>query len=1235
MKKAVQYLQQPLDTLSLQGLHLIEASAGTGKTWTLSGLMVRILTEKYMPRQVIATTFTRAAAAELKSRIRKRLSEIYDLAQYWQAHQPQGLAIPEEPLENIVFEHFHSDFTFLVNRLALVLNSLDELFVGTIDSFTQKLLREFAFESGEIRPRQVSDDEQQYIYQIAHDALRAWLQSQSQETINLLLAFKQLKSTESYIKKIASTLNFRQAKLQPVSPPILNRGYLNPALEQLGKTSSDELEQLKDFFFDEGQYYKVVSKHAFKAERWQALADLIAQLQQSGVESVITLPQAILAIFLDSKGVQRKKLFNKCDPSIPAIFKQNPIIIALQQVVTEYIKLEHQLHNFDAYIHYYLSIELKRRLPQALLAASETTFGQQTQSLSDALNGEKGQQLAQAILQRYPMILVDEFQDTSQEQDHILQTIWRDKVRHQYGCFIAVGDPKQAIYGFRGGDILTYINAFNDIAQKQGHFYRLSHNYRSIPALVTAVDALFLRHCQFGEGIDYYAAQSGKSDDVPLFENGCPDRHPLRWLNFNELQTGNEALLIAQKIRHLLVQAQQGQLYIEQQGQKQTIIADDIAVLAASHRELERVQHYLIQFGIPVNRSTQNSVFSSQSAQDVGAILQAIQQPEQERILKRALLTAHIGFTLADFCRFEQDAEGLSQQMQCFREARQLWLQKGFLIAWQWLAEKYQIWQTLTQNMAMFAERAIVNTRHVIELLAQQSRHYSSVQHLLKWYQTQLGSPALREWELERKLSNEAGVQLMTIHKSKGLEFKIVFLLHANQEISDIKKKAGLGFYQEQSNQDALPTRVIAISPTLLEDNDAAKQANLEKLYAENHRLWYVALTRASYRLYVSLYEKKNPSHDGVAFWLNANEHVFEHPFASHEEVVSPEVTYQDKSLQQVTLRAMPYPSRKFYPQTRTSFTQLAAHVNYKAASDSLAEVMIESDAAEDEQEQSVLAQRNVVDNISTTSVQPLTWIRRYFPKGAKGGNCLHEILENIEFASPVYWEDEIRQQLYQHSLWTPLLEQYALDFPQQTQAEMEKEIIRLIKAWIKDITETPFIAQNEQQLSLKHIKHYFSELKFYLSLAEQRHQTQSLQALFIAQGIDTMPDFELQKNAHFLNGAIDLVFFDGQRYHVADYKSNTLGEFVSDYQQPHIEHSMSKASYWLQAALYLVALHRYLKNNLENYAIAQHLGAAHYLYLRGMTGQVNQGLKSWQPDYHFILTLDKYLGTAFVDNSV
>ena len=1230
MKAQVTYQPQPLQNLQLQGLHLIEASAGTGKTWTLSSLMVRILTEKYMPRQVIATTFTRAAAAELKSRIRNRLLEMYHVALDWEklsnTQYQQVLESLTDPLQQIIFKYYQHnelhDFGYLVNRLRLVIDSLDELFVGTIDSFTQKLLREFAFDSGELTPRQISDDEQQYTYQIIHDVLRAWLQSQPQDVIDLLLWCNQLKQTEAYIDHVAQTLNFTQATLQAVTCPDLDLAALKAELQTLIEYRDSDLIALQDYFYRDGAYYPYVSKHAFKDTRLHSLKALIDIMQQQGIMLYFSPVSAALVadvegIFLDSNGKFRPKLLNKCDDSIRDKLYQQPLFRSLNRIVELRQQLKQQLVELDDYLHYYLSLELKQRLPQVLLQAGETTFNQQIATLSAALQGEHKQRLAQAIQQRYPIILVDEFQDTNQQQDNMLQAIWRDASRVTQGCFIAVGDPKQAIYGFRGGDVLTYINAFNDIAAKQGGFYRLSENFRSIPALVQAVDALFMRQTAFGEGIDYYTAQAGLKDDAPLIEAGQKDTQPLRWLALNEQQNGNEAYLIAHKIRYLLAQAQQGQLYIERQGQKQPIIADDIAVLAGSNFELNQLQKQLEALQIPVNRTTQNSVFSSASAQDVGALLQAMQQPEREAVLKRALLTPAIGLTLQDFCQFEQDAEGMNQHVQHFRYARQLWLQKGFLIAWQWLAEKYLIWQNLAAHTGLQAERAIVNTRHLIEVLSQHSRHYASVQHLIQWYQLQLGSPALREWELERQLSSESGVQLMTIHKSKGLEFKIVFLMHANKDVDVTKTK--LGFYQDAD------TRVIAISPKLIEKNDAAKQAHLDKIYGENHRLWYVALTRASYRIYAVLPYQKTATQGGIAFWLTAQQDEFQHAASLHDDAVSPNIDYQQQQEQMPELYAVPYPAKQFYPKKRTSFSQLAAHLHYHQAQDALAEFSVTVQAAEDE-----VNYTDVFTPSTAQHAQPLPWIQQYFPKGKQGGNCLHAIFEQIDFQKPQTWGSECYKQLHYHGLWQPLLAAYTAHHLEQADAEsmIKMQIVALLQQWIGQILATPLLAVQGFALKDLTAAHRLPELSFYLGLADQRFNSQIIHQLFLDDGI-VMPAFETAHSARYLNGAIDLVFFDGQRYHIADYKSNTLGESLEDYAINNIERNMSMASYWLQASIYLVVLHRYLKVHLQGYVIEQHLGAAHYLYLRGMMGQQDYGVKSWQPDVQFILELDGLLGVA------
>lgn len=1295
MKAQVDYQDQPLQHLKLEGLHLIEASAGTGKTWTLSSLMVRILTEKYMPRQVVATTFTRAAAAELKSRIRHRLTDIYHLALQWQQLSPvdysQQLSTLKDPLAQLLFTRFQhaeddrQNFDYLVNRLKLVIDSLDELFVGTIDSFTQKLLREFSFESGEIMPRQISEDEQQYPYQIVHDVLRAWLQQQPQSLVDLLLLSQSLASMDSYIATVQKTLNFSRAKLQPIDCPQIDLAQFEQLLAQFKDCDFTAIEDLADYYQVDGQYIKEWNGSNWRKGVLQKLfTETLPALQHElrlSNRSVLFDKSALDAFERLLKIANAYGVKNPQSAPMQA-FYQHPLIQLLCQCASILDCTRTQLQTLDQYLRYYLCVEVKSRLPQVLLQAGETTFNQQISTLSDALSDERGQRLAQAIRQRYPIILVDEFQDTNQEQDNMLHAIWRDHQHLSQSCFIAVGDPKQAIYGFRGGDILTYINAFNDIAGKQGCFYRLRDNFRSIPSLVQAVDALFQRQIQFGEDIEYYAANTGLNDDAPLIENGEKDTQPLRWIELNAEQNPNEAYLIAHKIRYLLAQAQQGQLYIEKSvaqkhqndsdNVKHIITAEDIAVLAASNFELDQIQRQLEALHIRVNRTTQNSVFASQAAQDMGALLQAMMLPEQDAILKRALLTPAIGLTLADFCQFETDAELINTHVQYFRFARQTWLQKGFLIAWEWLAAQYRIWQNLAKNSGVDSERHIVNTRHLVEVLSQHSRHYASLQHLIQWYALQLGSPAQREWELERKLSSESGVQLMTIHKSKGLEFKIVFLMHTNKEVKF--KNDGLAFYQEQNTNEAAeqnqnknqaqPNRVIAISSSQIEDNPAALQAHQDKLLGENRRLWYVAFTRASYRIYAVLQHQKTAAKfaGGAAFWLNAKAEPFAHQAVMLEDAVSPQMHYQHQLETPARLYAIPYPSQQFYPKSRTSFSYLAAHLKQQQAIDALAAFEQHNGAAEDEsitltfsEHSHVEDLQNAEHDILTEQQSPLDWIRIHFPRGTLAGNCLHEIFEVIDFQDQTLWDKEIYKQLNHYSLWSVLIESYQQQYPagEQDLTAIRSSLVALIKTWLQQIVATPILSDSQFCLKDLDATQRLSEFPFYLALSDKRFNSQAIHALFLDYGI-AMPEFESANTARYLNGAIDLVFFDGQRYQIADYKSNYLGDSLADYAVENIEYSMSMASYWLQASLYLVALHRYLKNNLAAYQPEQHLGAANYLYLRGMTGKQSMemefnplkhdvkkcyGVKSWQPDLQLILDLDILLGTTEqyqpVDNSV
>lgn len=1224
---------QPILDIQFEGLHLIEASAGTGKTYTLSSLMVRIFLEKYLPSQVIATTFTRAAAAELKSRIRLRLVEVLEYLEPFrdvleQDIQAQALQ-QSDPLKQQVLQNFAPRIAYACERLKLVIDQLDELFVGTLDSFSQKLLREFAFESGKIERTEITDDAKSYTRQLIHDVLREWIQTQPQQVIDALYSVGGLKSVDHFVGMVESSLNFSSAQFKLPAMPEIELAQLQQWQQQAQQI---ELNTLADYFQLDGMYYTHINGASFRnnafhklfTESLPVLLGAIGSAENVQVFDVY-FADARDAVFKFLEKLENQKIFKKCPVDIAEGFYQHPILLQLQSLFQSLQRTQQAFEQLQVYLKAYLCIEVKKRLPQVLQQKGETTFSQQIKTLSDALKGEQGQRFAVFVQARYPLILVDEFQDTNQDQDDMLANIWRHPQRYQKGCMIMVGDRKQAIYGFRGGDMLTFLNAYQDVMSKQGHEYKLIHNHRSVKELVEVVDVLFQRQIDFGEQVMYDPIQAGSRPHPALIENTQSNPAPLRWL---QLQEGNEqATQVAWQIQTLLNQAYLKQLYLEADVAS-AINEDDIAILSRSHRQLDEVQYVLERMGIRVNRPSKRSVFDSAIAKDVGALLTALLHPYDEAKLKRALLSRLFGFDLTRLLALEQSVEGLSYYIQQFDDIREMWLNQGFLSAWQRCLNQFGIWQQLVAAQSKDNERAVVNLRHLTDLLSQHSEQVQGSHNLYHWYLKQLNSPSDREWELEHKLSNEAGVQLMTIHQSKGLEFKIVFLLGANKAFAEVQKSLNFSTTEIQLPETGQTRiqRVVAVA-----DKNFLQQAELDqhqqRALAEQNRLWYVALTRASHRVYAVFEPEKGDKnkHSGLAFWKNQGD-GFQHPYSMELSPIleRPQAVQLQQAQQHVVVSAQPLPSQRFYARGKTSFSYLAQHLKHKANRvDRMANIDADFEQAEDE--------LNLTEIETISGTQPIVWIKQYFPKGTLAGNFLHEIFEQIDFQQPSTWVEEIRRRFkntYQ-SLWLELLQQYQQHFPEQENAE--QQLYQWIAEWLHEVLQTPL--NQDFQLQQLDAGQYLSECPFYLALSDRVLAMQRVQQLFEEYDIE-MPELLEAKSARYLNGSIDLVYFDGQRYHIADYKSNYLGAEQGDYQQAQIAESMSLSSYWLQAALYLVALHRYLTVKLQNYDMQQHLGGASYLYLRGMNGQAQQGYFYWKPEDEFILRLDAILGYFSEDNA-
>ncbi len=1220
--------ENPMLEIEFSGLHWIEASAGTGKTYTLTGLMIRIFLEKYLPKQVVATTFTRKAAAELSSRIRLRLNETLLVLEHCRGLLPQEIELKiveqnDALLRYILQKHMQS-IGYACERLYLVKDQLDELFVGTLDSFSQKLLREFAFESGRTEHTEITDEEKNHVQQLIHDILREWIEQQPQDLIDVLVANKQLKSVDDYAKVVEKSLNFASARF--ISPQVaqFNLPEFQRLFEKFTAFPLNQIEALRPYCDAKalGQYLhgNQMKPDVLNQILFVHLKNLQQTVQQQGLEAyfVQTKDRDMLkSIFYKKDGELRQSIFKKCSEEIVTGFYQHPIIVLLEELILT----TEDLSNLDDDLKYHIAMEVKKRLPLLLQQKGQTTFSQQIRTLAESLQGQHGQHFATFVQSRYPLILVDEFQDTNQDQDNMLASIWREPSRLNQGCMIMVGDRKQAIYGFRGGDMLTFLNAQQDVLAKAGRSYELTRNFRSITPLVNAVDQLFQRQPDFGEEVLYRPIQAGKQH-VSLIDLGEANPQPLRWLS---VEAEHEAEQVAWKIRALLNQSRQKTLYFDEDGQSVAIIENHIAVLAKSHKSLDKVQYALMSLGIAVNRPAKRSIFSSALAQDVGALLTAILHPEQEGKVKRALLSRLLGFRIQDLIQYEQHADGLSAFIAQFTLIREMWVERGFLAAWQACLQYFKVWTTLVATQHRDNERSVVNLRHITDILSRRGEQHQGAHYLYQWYLKQLQSPSQREWELERPLSNATGVKLMTIHQSKGLEFEIVFLL-GTDTAGQIDYTLNFSV-DEQINTETgqtQKTRILEVYDKQRLD-EKKKQQHKARQDAEQHRLWYVALTRASYRVYALLLNGKGSEQAGLNFWRNAiKDQTFEHPAVMDEPLLleKPQWIAAEK-VEKPFLSAQKIPTQRFYPQAKTSFSALARHLNHGQLLDHLANQNEQQASGEDESIRPHLVRRPQQGH------QPLAWIKAHFPMGTQAGLFLHEIFEHIDFKNDEEWTLELQRRFKNDysALWKDLLQKVQTAFPELP--EVENSVLDWMKMWLTDILTTPLLTTPlTAEFCLQYLAtdHHLSEVPFFMALADHVLAVKRIQNLFEDEGIQ-MPAFNEAYSARYLTGSIDLVFYDGQQYHLADYKSNFLGTDQADYATDAIAESMSHASYWLQAALYLVALHRYLSLNLADYDIDRDLGSASYLYLRGMNGQAQQGVYTWRPSSEFILRLNAVLG--------
>lgn len=1158
-------------TLPLFGERLIEASAGTGKTFTIGALYLRLLLglgqAAAFPRpltveEILVVTFTEAATEELRGRIRSNIHGLRIACVRGRSKDPLFTSLMAEI----------KDLPDAAAQLLAAERQMDEAAIYTIHGFCQRMLTHNAFESGILFEQTLVQDELPLRRQACADFWR-------RHCYPLPLGVARAVSQE---------WSGPEALLADLS------GYLHGEAPLLRRPPKDDETVLM-------RHEQIVARiDAIKAQWGAAAGDLEALISQSGVDkrsySSKHLPNWLHKVgewtVLETQDYQLPKELEKFRQSVlldktkKGEPPRHPLFVAIDELFDEPLTLR------DLIMARALS-EIRLSIQQEKRQRAELGFDDLLSRLDSALHSEGGDRLAQAIRQRYPVAMIDEFQDTDPQQYRIFQKLYVG--RPECGLLL-IGDPKQAIYAFRGADIFTYMRARSEVSAH----YTLETNWRSSPAMVGSVNHLFAqveKPFLFSQIPFIDVAAAAKNRGLAFELQNQPQPAMQFWLQQGEGVGVSEyqqlmARLCATQIRDWLSAGQQQQAWLVDGDKRRAVQASDITVLVRSRNEAALVRDALSALAIPsVYLSNRDSVFDTPEAKDLLWLLQAVLAPEQERTLRSAMATGLMGLDALVLDSLNQDERAWDRLVDEFDGYRSLWLRRGVLPMLREVMKQRHLAENLLATRG--GERRLTDVMHLGELLQEASAQLDSEHALVRWLAQQIAQPNRQSDNQQLRLESDRHlVQVITIHKSKGLEFDLVWLPF----VGNFRQQQQVLYHDRQSFQALLDLNA---------DEESIEWAEEERL-AEDLRLLYVALTRSVYHCSIGIApliqgtRKKQGDTDLHRSALGYLVQAGQAGDAAYLQQCLQQLVREGVALSLVdTLDEQPWlpqtpelselAAKGFSRQVQdfwrvTSYTGLQQH-GVSLMQDLLPRLDVDA-AGEQAQD-------------SEPALTPHT-----FPRGATPGTFLHSLFETLDFTQPLD-EQWLLEQLQQQGFaehWQPIL-----------------------LAWMQVLLNTP-LNDTGVVLSALAPQQKQAELQFYLPI-DRLLQARELDAL--VKNYDPLsarcPALDFQQVQGMLKGFIDLVFCWQGKYYLLDYKSNWLGEDSSAYTRPAMEQAMAEHRYDLQYQLYTLALHRYLRHRLVDYDYQRHFGGVIYLFLRGVDAQhPGNGIFACRPEQALVEGMDR-----------
>ncbi len=1161
----------PLDwrAMPLHGRALIEASAGTGKTWNIGVIYLRLLLERGLRvEQILVTTFTDAAAQELRERLRRRLVEAEHLLEAAARDAASADAL-ESWLAALCPD---ADSTRLaLRRIQLARSDLDRAPVSTIHALCQRIQRDYPLESGAAFADDELFDEQQLVRECVEDFWRRRYLAGEVDPREAELLLKD--GPEGLLRDLGGLANNADARIEAGG-----LAELDHALATLrGDDSIAELQRLAD----DATLYKRANA-ALRSRLGE-----ITQALRNGDEAQLT--KSISDVF------EPEKLLAQAAAGRAGELAAHPLIHALQ-ALRPLLGMRDVLVRGEVLAA--AAQTCRDEMPRRARQRHVLTFSMLIDAVYQRLCGDASDGLlADRLFEAFPVALIDEFQDTDQRQFAIFERIYRER-----GTLVMIGDPKQAIYSFRGGDIAAYLRA----SEQAGQRFSLGTNHRSSRALVEALNAWYA-HTEGGFGqpqIRYQpVAPAGKADGRPYTVDGRPVTQPLVFHPFRGDAEKNgkplsalgdlEALALddcANRIAELLNDPRQAI-------GGRPVTPGDVAVLLSTNKQVVALRQRLVARGVPCVGSGRGNILAGEVARELELVLFAVVHADDDQAVRGALATSLLGATLEQFRGWQAQPAAFERELERFEAWRALVRSRGVLaLIGELLAARATALLALPEG-----ERVLTDLRHLGELLAAEESSCQGLDGLYAWLQEMRreGSDGDAEAADERQLRIESDarrVQLLTIHASKGLEFPIVFLPLAWR----IRSQSGSYAPKLLRYHDDAGRRCVDLGSVHFAEHRAR---HFREELEERLRLLYVALTRAVHAVHM-YWVDRGPLPDGDAqAWEWAAIDLLLGQARQKLELPADEASLDAMAAALGGMRlAAPFAGTftRYQPPAETpaprateappplrpfqwlhSFSGLTRHA---------AAVLVDDSGGADEAgaEEPAIEADEAAEDSRLLALYPL--------RGPRFGDAVHQVFELAQ-PGPV-WPGQrqlLHRQLAAQAVAAPHLA------PEEALERVGRMIDRARQADLGDGLRLIDLAADQR----------IAEFEFQFPVRQV--PLARLRRICVAHGHpDAVPaSLDATTLNGMLTGFADLIFARDGRFHVLDYKTNWVGARLRDYQGESLEAAMAAHHYPLQALLYTVALHRYLRQRMDGYTAEHRLGESWYLFVRALG--LAPGLGVWR----------------------